>query len=71
MLMRREVGFLFAYARLDQSLCWSVGPSVRPSVILLKFSLKNYLNCITAPAYPYATDAVLYTALFLENVSSQ
>ena len=41
---------------------WSVGP---PLVTLLKFLPKNYINCITAPSHPYLTDAVVYTALFI------
>jgi len=53
---------------IDQSVRPSVHPSLHPSVrlsvTLLKFSPKSYLNHITAPAHPYATDAVVYTALF-------
>ena len=45
----------------------SVGPSVHWSVTLLKFLPKSYLNRITAPAHPYATDAVVYTALFFSE----
>ena len=36
--------------------------SVRPSVPLLKFFPESYLNRINAPAHPYATDAVVYMA---------
>ena len=44
--------------------CRSLRRFVRLSVKLLKFLPKCYLNRITAPAHPYATDAVVYTALF-------
>ena len=43
--------------------CWSVK--------LCKNSSKGDLTCVTAPAHQYATDVVLYTALFkcaLEHV---
>ena len=36
--------------------------SVRPSVRYLKYQPKGYLTCVTAPAYPPATDVVVYTA---------
>jgi len=62
--IRRILHFLVAYTRLYKSLCRSVGWLVRPSVTLLKFLPKSYLNRINAPAHPYATDAVVYTALF-------
>ena len=58
--------FLVAYTQLYKSLCWSVCPSVRPFVTLLIFLPKGYLNRIKAPAHPYTTDAVVYTALFHE-----
>ena len=44
---------LVAYTQLYKSLCWTVAPSIT----LLKFR-QSYLNCITAPAYPYATDTL-------------
>ena len=43
----------------------SVGWSVSRSVTLLKVLPKRCLNGIIAPAQPYLTDAVVYTALFL------
>ena len=46
----------------------SVRPSVRPSVMLCENTTKGGLTCVTAPAHPYATDAVVYTALFVENL---
>ena len=49
----------------SHSVSRSVGPSVGPSVTLLKFLPKIFLNRINAPAHPYATDAVVYTTLFL------
>ena len=69
---RISIEFLVAYTRLYKSLCRSVSRSVGrsvcrsdgPSVTLLKFLPKGYLNCIKAPAHLYATDAVVYTALF-------
>jgi len=36
--------------------------SVHPSVTLLNFLPKNYVNLINVSAHPYATDAVVYTA---------
>ena len=42
---------------LYRRLCLSVR---RLSVTLLKSLPKCYLNCSTAPAHPYATDAVVY-----------
>ena len=50
---------LVAYMRLYKS----VGPSVCPSVTMLELLPKGYLNHIKVPAHPYATDAVVYTAL--------
>ena len=48
--------------------CHSVGWMVKRldslSVMQLKNTLKGNLTCITAPALPYGTDAVVYTALF-------
>ena len=41
---------------LYKLLCWSV--------TLLKFLPKSYQNCIIAPAHLYATEVVVYTALF-------
>ena len=33
--------------------------------MLLKFLLESYLNHINAPAHPYVTDTVVYTALLV------
>ena len=56
--------YMRLYKWLYRSVGRSVRPSVRPSVTLLNFLLKYFLTGITAPAHPYATDAVVYTALF-------
>ena len=50
--------FSVAYTRLHRS----VYPSIRPSVPLLKLFPKSYLTRINA--HPYATDVVVYKALF-------
>ena len=56
--------FLVAYTRLYKSLCRSVCQSVCLPHPVCFFSPKGDLTSITAPAHPYATDAVVYTALF-------
>ena len=63
----RYLAFSRVHATLyvNLSVSRSVRSSVGPSVTLLKFLPKGYLNCIKAPAHPYATNAVVYTALFL------
>ena len=48
---------------------WSAHPSARPSILLMTFWAKRYLNRINAPALPYATNAVVYTNLFLKTRS--
>ena len=64
--------FLAAYTGLYKSLCRSALRLVHLSVTLLKFSLKSYLNRITAPAHPYATDALTLSCIlvwyFLNNL---
>ena len=57
---------------MNKSLCWQLGGLVGPSVgllvrTLLKFLPKSNLNRITSPARPYATDAVVYTTLFMAD----
>ena len=51
--MRGFVGYFINHSR-----------SVGWSVTLLKISPKLYLNRINVPVHPYATDAVVYTAMF-------
>ena len=59
--------FLVAYTRLQvtlsvrRSVRWSVGWSVTECEI----KPKSDLTSINAPAHPYATDAVVYTALLV------
>ena len=60
----------FFYSHTTYSISYSVspsvrrlvGPSVRPSVTQWEIKPKSDLTSITAPAHPYATDAVVYTA---------
>ena len=54
---------IFLVAVVSRMVGWSVGWSVRQ----LKNTLKGDLTCVTAPAHPYVTDAVVYTALFFFN----
>ena len=60
--------FQVMYTPTYMSLCWSVHPSIRWSVTLLKVLQKSCLNGITAPAHLYATDAVMHTALFETDI---
>ena len=71
--------FLVAYTRLYKTLCWLVGLSVGPTVLvrLLVVPSVGYIyfqsrillfwglqKLITAPAQPHATEIAVYTALF-------
>merc|ERR1712212_1443785 len=57
---------LFRHVHATKSHSRSVRPLVGPSVKLCD-TLKSYTNDITVPAHPYATDAVVYTALFVHT----
>ena len=49
---------------VDLSVCLSVCPSVCQSVTVYFFSTNRWLNFQYCPCLTYATDAVVYTALF-------
>ena len=48
--------------------CLSISPSVRRSITQCKSIPKGNLTCVSATAHPYATDAVVFTALFPSRV---
>ena len=56
-MWRLKTKILYIISWLHATLGRSVRQSVRHAV---KIFAKNYLNCITAPAQPYTTNAVLY-----------
>ena len=61
----RDVKFYCSYLYVSPAQIYElVGPLVRPlvgpSVTLLKFLPKSYLNRINAPVHPYATNAIVY-----------
>ena len=62
------------YKRLCPSVCWSVGPLVRPSVSLsvCQHKLKSEKTHISAPAHPSATDGCVsgLVSLFWDDVKS-
>ena len=47
------------------SVCWSVGLTVRQSITKCELTPISDLTCINALAHPYATDVVVYTAMFI------
>ena len=60
MILQVNFGFLFMYM-----VGWSVRLSIGLSFTQCKNAPKGDLSSVTAPAYPYATDTVVFTALFV------